>query len=112
MSMPKRLPQRSPNRMESVRKLIKKLGSVEKLRVCYEAGPTGYVLYWQLAELGVQCEVCARAIFLDEDAGESDHSCRRVCPSKSYGCNNAPRPWPCSGRDHPSTTQNLTEFAK
>jgi transposase len=46
-----------PNRMESVRKLIKKLGPVEKLRVCYEAGPTGYVLYWQLAELGVQCEV-------------------------------------------------------
>jgi transposase len=40
-----------PNRMESVRKLIKKLGPVEKLRVCYEAGPTGYVLYWQLAEL-------------------------------------------------------------
>jgi transposase len=25
-----------PNRMESVRKLIKKLGPVEKLRVCYE----------------------------------------------------------------------------
>jgi transposase len=45
-----------PNRMEPVRKLIKKLGSVEKLRVCYEAGPTGYVLYWQLAELGVQCD--------------------------------------------------------
>src|ERR1017187_10636938 len=35
-----------PNRMESVRKLLKKLGPVEKLRVCYEAGPTGYVLYW------------------------------------------------------------------
>ena len=32
-----------PNRMESIRKLIKKLGPVEKLRVCYEAGPTGYV---------------------------------------------------------------------
>ena len=51
-----------PNRMESVRKLIKKLGPVEKLRVCYEAGPTGYVLYWQLAELGVQCEVIAPSL--------------------------------------------------
>jgi transposase len=51
-----------PNRMESVRKLIKKLGTVEKLRVCYEAGPTGYVLYWQLAELGVQCEVIAPSL--------------------------------------------------
>jgi transposase len=48
-----------PNRMESIRKLVKKLGSVDKLRACYEAGPTGYVVYWQLAELGVQCEVIA-----------------------------------------------------
>jgi transposase len=47
------------NRAESIRKMIKKLGSVEQLRACYEAGPTGYVLYWQLAELGVACEVIA-----------------------------------------------------
>ena len=45
-----------PNRTESIRKLIKKLGPTEKLRACYEAGPTGYVVYWQLAELGVHCE--------------------------------------------------------
>jgi transposase len=56
------MPKRLPHRMESVRKLIKKLGPVEKLRVCYEAGPTGYVLYWQLAELGVQCEVIAPSL--------------------------------------------------
>jgi transposase len=48
-----------PNRLESVRKLIKKLGPAEKLRVCYVAGPTGYVVYWQLAELGVKCDVVA-----------------------------------------------------
>jgi transposase len=47
------------NRAESIRKLVKKLGPVEQLKVCYEAGPTGYVLYWQLAELGVACEVIA-----------------------------------------------------
>jgi len=29
------------------------------LRACYEAGPTGYVLYWQLTELGVECVVIA-----------------------------------------------------
>jgi transposase len=29
------------------------------LRACYEAGPTGYVLYWQLTELGVECAVVA-----------------------------------------------------
>ncbi len=35
-----------PNRAESIRKLVKKLGPVEHLRACYEAGPTGYVVYW------------------------------------------------------------------
>lgn len=48
-----------PNRVESVGRLIRKLGKAEQLRVCYEAGPTGYVLYWQLNELGVKCEVVA-----------------------------------------------------
>lgn len=48
-----------PNRAESVSRLLKKLGKPEQLRVCYEAGPTGYVLYWQLTELGVKCEVVA-----------------------------------------------------
>ncbi len=45
------------NREESIHKLIKKLGSPEQLRACYEAGPTGYVLYWQLTQLGVECAV-------------------------------------------------------
>src|SRR5689334_9481053 len=48
-----------PNRMESIRKLVGKLGPVKQLRTCYEAGPTGYVLYWQLAALGVACDVVA-----------------------------------------------------
>jgi len=47
------------NREESIRKLIKKLGPVEQLRACYEAGPTGFVLYWQLTQLGVECAVVA-----------------------------------------------------
>jgi transposase len=51
-----------PNRAESVRKLVKKLGPAEQLRACYEAGPTGYVLYWQLAELGVECAVVAPSL--------------------------------------------------
>jgi transposase len=45
-----------PNRPESIRKLVKKLGPVGSLRACYEAGPTGYVIYWQLTTLGVSCE--------------------------------------------------------
>lgn len=35
-----------PNREESIRRWVRKLGDVTKLRACYEAGPTGYVLYW------------------------------------------------------------------
>ncbi len=48
-----------PNRPESIRRLVKKLGPTAQLRVCYEAGPTGYVVYWQLSALGVSCEVVA-----------------------------------------------------
>lgn len=48
-----------PNRPEAVRKLLKKLGDKKTLSVCYEAGPTGYGLYWQLTKLGVECEVIA-----------------------------------------------------
>ena len=48
-----------PNRPESIQKLVKKLGPTEPLRVCYEAGPTGYVVYWQLTALGVTCAVVA-----------------------------------------------------
>jgi len=51
-----------PNREESIRKLVKKLGMPDQLRACYEAGPTGYVLYWQLTALGVKCEVVAPSL--------------------------------------------------
>jgi len=46
------------NEPTAIRKLIQKLGK-KHLRVCYEAGPTGFALYWQLAELGVECDVIA-----------------------------------------------------
>src|SRR6202007_2439652 len=45
------------NREESIRKFIRKLGPLEHLRACYEAGPTGFVLYWQLAQFGVDFAV-------------------------------------------------------
>jgi hypothetical protein len=44
-----------PNRVESIRKLVKKLGPVEQLQFCYEAA----VVYWQLTALGAKCEVVA-----------------------------------------------------
>src|SRR5437867_6358442 len=48
-----------PNRADAVAKLIRKLGPRERLRACYEAGPCGYVLYWQFVRLGIPCDVVA-----------------------------------------------------
>jgi transposase len=51
-----------PNRLESIRKLVAKLGPANQLKACYEAGPTGYTLYWQLSSLGVLCQVIAPSL--------------------------------------------------
>jgi transposase len=51
-----------PNRQEAIRKTVAKLGPVKQLKACYEAGPTGYVWYWQLTQLGVSCEVIAPSL--------------------------------------------------
>ncbi len=48
-----------PNRDEAVRRLVKKLGPASRLRICYEAGPHGYGLYWLLSSIGVHCDVVA-----------------------------------------------------
>lgn len=48
-----------PNRREAIARTMRKLGEACKLHVCYEAGPCGYVLYWQLAEMGIDCQVVA-----------------------------------------------------
>ena len=48
-----------PNRPEAIRRVIKKLENGGKLNVCYEAGPCGYGLYWQMAEMGIECTVVA-----------------------------------------------------
>jgi transposase len=50
------------NRPEAIRRLLGKLGDPAKLKVCYEAGPTGYALYWELTRLGVQCDVIAPSL--------------------------------------------------
>jgi transposase len=48
-----------PNREESVARLVKKLSANGAWEACYEAGPTGYALYWQLGKLGIVCKVIA-----------------------------------------------------
>ena len=67
-----------PNRPEAVRRLVRKLGPVDQLRVCYEAGPTGYVLYWQLIGLGVHCDVVAPSLVpIEGRRSGQDRSARR-----------------------------------
>jgi hypothetical protein len=46
-----------PNRPASVRRLVKLVGTGASLRACCEDGPQAYVLYWQLAALGVACDL-------------------------------------------------------
>jgi len=65
-----------PNRLESIRKLIGKLAPSGTLKCCYEAGPTGYVLYWQLAQMGVACEVIAPSL-IPTKAGDRVKTDRR-----------------------------------
>jgi len=51
------------NSPEAVRRLVKRLREKKaELRFCYEAGPTGYVLYWQLTTLGMKCAVIAPSL--------------------------------------------------
>src|SRR5690606_30929642 len=46
----------------AIRRVLGKLGKKEQLRVCYEAGPTGYALYWELTRLGIDCIVVAPSL--------------------------------------------------
>jgi transposase len=65
-----------PNRPEAIRKCLKKLGQPDALHCCYEAGPTGYVLYWQLVRMGIQCTVVAPTL-IPTKAGDRVKTDRR-----------------------------------
>lgn len=52
-----------PNTFHSVDKLMRKLGQPDKeLRVCYEAGPCGFVLARFLKKKGIACDVIAPSL--------------------------------------------------
>ena len=50
------------NSRSSIQKLLKKVGPREQIRAVYEAGPTGYALYWALSYEGVECQVAAPSL--------------------------------------------------
>jgi transposase len=64
------------NTPEAIRKLLKQLGEPDQLKVCYEAGPTGYPLYRLLLSLGIECSVIAPSL-IPKKAGERVKTDRR-----------------------------------
>lgn len=51
-----------PHKIESIKRVMRQLGKPEELEVCYEAGPTGYVLYHWLTAMGISCTVVAPSL--------------------------------------------------
>lgn len=82
------------NRPEAVRRLVKKLGDTTTLRVCYEAGPTGYVLYWQLTKMGIHCDVVAPSL-IPRKPGERIKTDRRdaIKLARAYRSNDLTGVW-------------------
>jgi len=50
------------NRVDALERVLRKVGKPQELKICYEAGPTGYALYWQLTQQGFECEVIAPSL--------------------------------------------------
>lgn len=51
-----------PNDLVALIKSLQRLGSLDSLRCCYEAGPTGFGLARKLKNLGIACEVVAPSL--------------------------------------------------
>jgi len=62
----------------SVRRLVNRFGDPGGLRVCYEAGPTGFGLYRLLRSMGVACDVIAPAL-IPKAPGDRVKTDRRDC---------------------------------
>lgn len=73
-----------PNTPEALRKLVQKLGGPQGLQACYEAGPCGYAVYWQLTELEVACLVVAPTL-IPQKAGDRVKTDRRDAEKLARG---------------------------
>jgi transposase len=62
----------------SVRRLVGRLGDRGRLRLCYEAGPTGFDLARLLASMGVACEVIAPSL-IPKAPGDRVKTDKRDC---------------------------------
>lgn len=62
----------------SVRRLVGRFDDPDRLRVCYEAGPTGFGLFRLLASMQVDCEVVAPSL-VPQRPGERVKTDKRDC---------------------------------
>ena len=51
-----------PNDFKTLIKALKRLGELDHLMCCYEAGPTGYGLYRRFKKAGIRCVVIAPSL--------------------------------------------------
>jgi transposase len=65
-----------PNEMTALLKRLRRLGVGGKLRCCYEAGPTGFVLQRALSAAGIECIVVAPSL-VPRTAGDRIKTDRR-----------------------------------
>jgi transposase len=65
-----------PNRPDTLRRVMKRLGPAATLRACYEAGPCGYGIYRELVAMGIHCDVIAPTL-VPKKAGDRVKTDRR-----------------------------------
>jgi transposase len=94
------------NREESIRRFVRKLGPPEQLRACYEAGPTAFVLYWQLTQLGVECDVIAPSL-VPKKPGDRVHTSCLSTHLYFAGYSVAAKNWSTRLHASPSTCSRL-----
>jgi hypothetical protein len=95
---------KSSNDEPSIRRLVNRFADRAQLRVCYEAGPTGFGLHRLLSSMGVSCEVVAPALIprAPADRVKTDRrDCRRLAPAPRRRTRVQRRP---GGRSHPRPT--------
>jgi transposase len=65
-----------PNETQGLLRQLRKLGPSAALRVCYEAGPTGFGLHRELTKAGIDCAVVAPSL-VPKQAGDRIKTDRR-----------------------------------
>ena len=87
-----------PNEPRQLRRYFTRLQREGALRVCYEAGPSGYDLYRQFTALGIPCQVMAPAL-TPRRPGDRIKTNRRDAAARTFSLVSAPPPpfirWKC-----------------